>query len=162
MLPWKCCGLLNVRRKVEKSGYEANIPGKCFLLPARSWKKCRRRRSPPGNGHTRVLLPGTSHSGIRSSLPLGPPQKAGSVASPTSRLAWADGELPRSAVNGVFSSATKADYSPCFRRGVKPAENHWLFTPLLYRRTARDSRKWKKRIQCSMHVLHYSGATHRR
>ncbi|MEQ2247597.1 hypothetical protein ILYODFUR_010951, partial [Ilyodon furcidens] len=109
--------------------------------------ECHRRGSPPGNGHTRVLLPGTSHSGIRSSVPL--PPKAGWLAKPTRRV-LASLTLRATAappptlyffrlVNDGFCGATEADYSRCVLLGVKPAEKYWFLPPLSRRRTARAS-----------------------
>lgn len=58
-----------------------------------------------------------------------------------------------------FPSATKADYSRCFRHGVKPAEKYW-FLPH-YTGGPPVLRENEKRIQCSVHVLHSSGVPHR-
>lgn len=64
--------------------------------------------------------------------------------------------------NDGFCGATEADYSRCFRRGVKPAEKYWFVPPLSHRRTARASRKWKKEhnaacMFCILQELHAVG-----
>lgn len=104
---------------------------------------CLYQSSPPGNGHTRVLLRGTSRSGIRSS-PASVPE--GWLASP--RRVWPCAPsapfqsptllpfppLPERTESGLFTM-----FSACW----KTRGEILVFTPLSWS-TARASWKWKK------------------
>lgn len=116
---------------------------------------CLYQSSPPGNGHTRVLLRGTSHSGIRSS-PASVPE--GWLANPRRVwpcTPWAPFQSRTLLVFFPLPSAPKADYSRCFQRVGKPAEKYW-FLPH-YNGVPPVLRENEKRIQCSMRALHSSG-----